>query len=246
MTAVPFQQPRNVVSDYASLQFVVEQLLTRMQTAMPVRVMAVTNDGSVAPVGSVDVVPLVNQVTGDGTTVPHATIFKVPYSRLQGGVNAVIMDPEPGDIGICLFASRDISAVKADPQGAAAEGPDGTVKGAPPGSLRTYNFADAVYVGAILNGVPEQFVQFNTDGIRMVSPTKVRVEAPIAEIVADDRITLQAPTIELKGDIAHTDGDIASEGAYVGQGNVTGQGTSLHTHHHSGVTTGGGTTGPPT
>ena len=128
MTAVPLQAPRNVASDYAALQFVVDQLLHRMQTAMPVRVMAVTNDGGVDPVGRVDVLPLVNQVSGDGQAIPHATIFNVPYSRLQGGTNAVILDPQVGDIGMCLFASRDISAVKADPQAAANNG------GANPGS----------------------------------------------------------------------------------------------------------------
>jgi hypothetical protein len=239
MTATGLQQPRNTASDFAALQFIVDQMLHRMQTAMPVRVMACTNDGGVTPVGTVDVVPLVNQLTGDGTAVPHATIFKVPYSRLQGGRNAVIMDPEPGDIGMCVFASRDISAVKADPQAAADNG------GAIPGSLRTYDFADAVYLFGILNQVPEQFVQFNPDGIRVVSPTLVRVEAPTAEVVADERITLQAPTIELKGDVTHTDGDITSSGKYTGQDDVIGNGTSLHTHKHSGVVPGGGQSGPP-
>ncbi len=179
------------------------------------------------------------QVTGDGQTVPHGTIYNVPYSRWQGGANAVIMDPQVGDIGMCLFASRDISAVKTDPQAAVAN------SGAPPGSKRTYNFADAVYVGAILNGTPAQYVQFNAEGIRVVSPTRVRVEAPVAEIVAEDRITLQAPLIELKGDIAQTDGDITATGEYVGQGDVTGNGVSLHDHTHGGVTAGGAHTGPP-
>ena len=221
---VPIQTPADVASEYAALQFVVESILKRVQTALPVKVVAVTTDGSVAPVGRVDVVPLVNQVSGDGTAVPHATIFNVPYSRLQGGDNAVILDPQVGDIGVCVFASRDISAVKAAPQAAVDSG------GANPGSARTYNFADGIYLGGILNGTPTQFVQFHAAGIRVFSPTKV---------------TLEAPTIELKGDVAQSGGDITATGSYTGEGDVKGNGVSLHDHKTAGVTPGGGISGLP-
>ncbi len=179
MSTAPIQQPRNTATDFATLQFIFEQLLSRVQTSMPVRVMAVTNAGELAPVGRVDVLPLVNQVTGDGQAVPHATIFNVPYSRWQGGTNAVILDPQVGDIGICIFASRDISAVKADPQHAADNG------GANPGSARTYNFADGVYVAGILNGVPTRYVQFNDDGITLVDPAKITLDAPLVIATGD-------------------------------------------------------------
>lgn len=225
MTAVPLQKPSDTASQYGALQFVIESILRRVQTAMPVKVMAVTNDGGVEPVGRVDVLPLINQVTGDGTAVPHATIFNVPYSRLQGGTNAVILDPQVGDVGVCVFASRDMSAVKADPQAAVVNG------GAQPGSQRTYNFADGIYLGGILNGVPEQFVQFHADGIRVYSPTKV---------------TLEAPLIELKGDVAQSGGDITATGSYTGDGDVVGNEVSLHDHVHGGVVVGGSNTGPPT
>jgi hypothetical protein len=218
MTAVAQQKPADVASEYATLQFVIQQMLYRMQTSMPVRVMKVTTNGGVAPVGRVDVLPLVHQIAGDGTAVPHGTVFNVPYSRVQGGANAIIMDPEVGDIGICLFASRDISSVKANPAAAAANG------GANPGSARAFDFADAVYVGAILNAVPTQFVQFSTAGVRVLSPTK---------------ITLEAPAIELKGPVT------ATQTIDAPNGEITSQGTHLHTHTHSGVVPGGGTSGPP-
>ncbi len=196
MTATSQQQPRDTASSYAVLRFTVLQLLSRMNTAMAVRVMAVTNDGGVAPVGRVDVLPLVDQVTGDGQAVPHATIFNVPYSRLQGGANAVILDPQVGDIGMCLFASRDISAVKADPQAAANRTPS---PGAPPGSARTYNFADGVYMGGILNGVPEQYVQFNDDGITVVSPTKITLDAPVVMAGSINLLTHTHPVTTAPG-----------------------------------------------
>lgn len=210
MTEVFGQQfPSTTDNEYNTLAFVVRQLLQKMQTVTLVRVMAVTNSGGVTPVGTVDVRPLVNQMTGDRTAVEHATIFKIPYFRLQGGGNAVILDPQVGDIGMCAFASRDISAVKA------------AKDTANPGSFRQYDWADGLYFGGLLNGVPTQYIRFHAGGV-----------------------DIKAPTITLDGDV-HITGDTNSDGAITAAGDVTGEGTSLHTHIHSGVQPGGGNSGPP-
>lgn len=152
--------------------FAIQQLLSRVQTATLVRVDAVTNDGGLSPVGFVDVTPLVNQVDGAGNPTPHVTIFNIPYFRLQGGANAIVLDPQVGDIGICIFASRDISKVKV------------TKKQANPGSFRKYSFADGLYLGGYLNGTPSQYVQFSTAGIRIHSPTLVKLDAPSVEVTS--------------------------------------------------------------
>lgn len=241
MPAAPNQQPRSTADDYATIQFVVQQLMQGMATATLVRVMACTNAGGVVPVGTVDVQLLVDQVTGDGETVPHGTVFKAPYSRYQGGQNAVILDPEPGDIGICVFASRDISAVKSDPNAARNRKP---VAGAPPGSKRVYSLSDALYVGGVLNAVPTQFVQFNADGIRVVSPTLVRVEAPSIDLVGEDEVNVIAPQINLQGNVAQTDGNVTMSGNLDVQGNITTPGEvtagniGLTTHKHPTAPTG--------
>jgi hypothetical protein len=36
----------------------------------------------------------------------------VPYFRVQGGADAIIIDPKVGDLGIAVFCSRDITGVK--------------------------------------------------------------------------------------------------------------------------------------
>src|SRR6185503_3914263 len=156
--------------DYTKLVFVFNQLLRGLATATVVRVEACTNDGGLAPVGFVDVTPLVNQVDGAGQPTPHDVVYGIPYQRVQGGANAVIIDPEPGDLGIAVFASRDISAVKT------AKAP------ANPGSARTFDYADGMYIGGILNAVPQQYIRFSEDGIELVSPTKVRLQAPVIEL----------------------------------------------------------------
>jgi len=197
------QTPTSATDDYNSLVFVIGQVLAQLQTVTLVRVMAVSNDGGVSPVGTVDVQPLVNQMTGNRQPVAHGTIFNVPYFRLQGGGSAVILDPKVGDIGMCAFASRDISAVKT------AKGP------ANPGSFRQFDWADGLYFGGLLNGVPTQYVRFHAGGI-----------------------DIKAPTITLDGDV-HITGETTADG------DVTAEGISLHDHVHGGVQSGTSDTGPP-
>ena len=153
-------------SDFNTVSFVARAILNRAATCTLVKVIAVTNAGGVSAVGFLDVRPLVNQVDGRGNAVPHGTVHHVPYVRVQGGANAVILDPQIGDIGVCVFASHDVSSVKAR-RGQAN-----------PGSRRRFDMADALYVGGVLNGTPTQYVRFSTLGVDIVSPTRVTITAP--------------------------------------------------------------------
>ena len=167
------------MSDENSQNLIISSLLSRLQTASLVQVKSVTGTGLLAPVGFCSVSPLVHQMDGAGNVQPHGIINNLPYFRLQGGQNAVIMDPEVGDIGLALFASRDISSVKA------------TKAAAPPGSRRRHDWADGLYLGGFLNGAPQQYVQFlrNRAGINVISPGP---------------ITLQAPTVAVEGNLTVT------------------------------------------
>lgn len=172
------QSQESSSSEYNALVFVISQILNRVQTVSLVRVVKVYSAGEVQQVGMLDVQPLVNQMTGDRKSEPHGTIFGIPYFRLQGGKNAVIIDPEVGDIGMCGFCSRDISAVKVRKDLAN------------PGSYRVFDWADGLYLGGFLNGIPEQWIQFSTAGIVVHSPVKIRLEAPAIEISGADTIAL--------------------------------------------------------
>lgn len=142
------QTPQVEGDAYNTLDFIVRQLLTKVNTCCVVQVVACTNNGDVSPVGTVDVTPMVNQMTGARIAVPHGTLYKLPYTRSQGGSSAIILDPQPNDIGIVVFSQRDITNVKK------------TKKRGNPGSFRTFNWADGIYCGSILNGTPEQYIAF--------------------------------------------------------------------------------------
>lgn len=150
------------------------QFLKQVNTAIPVRVVAV-NGGGVAPVGSVDVVPLVSQRDINGTGYENPKLNNVPYFRIQGGKNAIVIDPEVGDMGLAVFCQRDISATK-----------ESRGESVPP-SMRTHAMGDAVYIGGLLNGTPSQYVFFNPggNGVTVVSPVSVSVNAPSVSVSCD-------------------------------------------------------------
>jgi len=172
-------------NDFNAHSLLIQSLINKVATVTLVQVVAVRGTG-LEPVGFVDVHPLVSQMDGRGQAVPHGTIHNLPFFRLQGGANAVIMDPLAGDIGLALFCSSDISAVKATK----AEGL--------PGSRRRYSWADGCYLGGWLNGAPTQYIQFGAEGIAVTSPTAVTIDAPTVTITGAVSVM---GNIEIDGDI---------------------------------------------
>jgi hypothetical protein len=94
---------------------------------------------------------------------------------LQGGKNAIIINPQVGDIGFIGFCDRDISGIV------------DTRKDSLPPTNRKNDWADAIYLGGILNGAPEQYVQLKTDGTMVLhSPKSITMSAPTINIDADN------------------------------------------------------------
>ena len=236
------QFPSTATTEYDSLNFIVNQLISNLSTCTLAQVTATTRTGLLERVGFVDVQPLVHLINGNKDIMPNARLSNLPVFRLQSGNNAVIIDPEVGDIGIVVFASRDISSVKvnaiADKNKAASQ----------PGSFRRYSLSDGLYIGGVLNTTPTQYIRYNnTDGITIHSPvkitinapevvvqgtTKVTVTSPDVAIVASTKMTINAPTLGITANTTFT-------------GTVTANGKVIDERHtHSGVQSGQGTTGP--
>lgn len=165
-TATPLQQATSADTDFQAQEFFVLSRILNRQTVTVVQVMAVTPPAS-GLVGTVDVLPMVGQVDGGGNVTPHETVYGRPYSRVQGGANAIIMDPVVGDIGVMVFASRDISSVIA------------SQKTAPPASGRLFSYADGLYLFSISRGTPTQYIQFLTSGINIKSTGNVNINGAI-------------------------------------------------------------------
>jgi hypothetical protein len=215
-TATPLQQPNSADTDFQALEFFVLSRILNRQTSTLVQVVAVTPPTS-GLVGTIDVLPLVGQVDGAGNVTPHETIYNRPYSRVQGGANAIIMDPVVGDIGVMVFASRDISSVAS----IAGQVPvPANQLPAPPASGRLFSYADGLYLYSIARGTPTQSITFSNSGIAITTPHQVT-------ITASGGVNINGAQISNAGEVTDALGKV------------------LGTHIHGGVQTGGGTSGPP-
>lgn len=217
--AVPFQGPTSSATDFQALQFFLEQRLRKVQTSILVEVLAVQPAGTgelSGTVGTVDVQILVDQVDGAGNVVPHVKLFGRPYSRIQGGQNAYICDPQVNDIGLMVFGSRDLSNVIE------------SLVNSPPGSNRLFSYADGLYVGGYLNGAPVNYVRIADNGaIDIVSTQSVSITAPTVSITTTGNVDINGAIISSAGEVTDAAGKV------------------LGTHIHSGVQPGGGDSGPP-
>lgn len=135
-------------SNYNKFRYGVQCQIKDISTCLPVRVVNVQRGGNTGSAAYVDVLPLVTGVAGDGSTVEPTTLYHLPYSRIQGGRAALIIDPEPGDIGIAVFAQSDTSTVKS-----------GTTEPQQPGSLRKFSQSDGWYIGGFLNTAPAVYIE---------------------------------------------------------------------------------------
>lgn len=181
--------PADNSSDIGRLNFIMTAAMSGLRTAMPVIVKAVTNSGGVSPIGYVNVQPLVSGMDGNKNLMPHGTIYNVPYMRIQGGSNGIILDPVVGDIGIATVCDRDISTVKNAKTVSA------------PGSTRKNDMSDMVYLMTIIGSAPTQYVQFNSSGITITSPVNVTVNAPTAIVNSSTSVTMNTPLLKVSGNI---------------------------------------------
>lgn len=214
-------------------EWTILQLLRKIHTADLVKVLAVYP--TAGTVGFVDVQPLVQERTTRDVVIAQAPIFRLPYMRLQGGASAVILDPVVGDLGVAVFAERDITnAINTREQGAAP-------------TNRAFDAADGLYFGGFLNADPTQYVQFNPDGgITLVSTGDITLQAP-GDIVIEaggnltldvtGNVQVSAATTTWAGPVTFTSPVTIPAGATIG-------GLPFASHRHTSASAGSPTSTP--
>lgn len=242
--------------------FLIEQIIRdTVNTAELVIVKNVYAGGSGSMTGYVDVMPLVCQTDAYNNTLPTSTIFHLPYSRVQGGIAALVIDPSIGDIGIAIFVKRDSSGVK-----------QGATEPVQPASFRSFDQADGFYIGGFLNKQPAAWLEIGASSgeidlhttianVNIASDSgNITINAPNGTIVATTQTaTVNASMTTFNGSVTITDGLLVGgiargigNNALKMQGgleNITGtivsNGITLESHVHSGVDTGPSNTGGP-
>ena len=189
-------RPEQTVSGAAQDMYIINNLIANIHTMMPVKILSVTvPPDSLAPIGRCEVLPLVQQIDGSNNVYPMGKIINVPYLRVQGGKNAIVIDPQVGDVGLCGFCERDISIVKRTGELSA------------PDTRRKYDINSAVYMFTMMSGTPTQYIHFKTSGIDIKTTGDLNINGLI--IKADGTlITKDGDTVD-----KHNHGGVQSGGS---------------------------------
>ena len=198
-------------SEYNAISFLVEQAIKGMvNTAIPVRVDSCTKPGVGGAAGYVSATPLVMQRGADGKSLQPVSLPQLPYIRLSASTAAIVIDPQPGDVGFAVFAQQDISNLKA-----------GSSDPVQAGSFRTFDMSDGVFIPAILGVTPTTFVHLDpeTGEITIKAPTKITIEAPAIELKG--ALQMGNSTGSGTGDTMKITGNLDVTGSVKTDGNVT-------------------------
>lgn len=204
-------RPEQSVGGAAQDKFIIQQLISNVHTMIPVKVISVSiPEDTLSPIGRCEVQPLVQQVDGNNNVYGRGQIINVPYLRVQGGKNAVVLDPVKDDIGLCGFCERDISMVKR------------TGAEAAPNTRRQYSLNDAVYMFTMMGDTPEQYVHFMQNEIHIKATNKIVLDAPMVEAtgqiqaqgIIKSMIDVFANAISL---LTHKHGGVQSGGSDTGE-----------------------------
>ena len=149
-------------SDGDMIQFIARQAINGMATVTLVRIEAVNGD-------KVDVRPMVHQIDGAGTAIPHGIIHDLPFFTLRAGAAAIRAVPVVGDIGMAAFCHSDTTSVRA------------TKEPAPPPTRRRFDWSDGLYLGGFLG--PEA-----TTWIDVIDGT-VEIKAATIKLLGDGEVT---------------------------------------------------------
>lgn len=203
-------------SEYNAISFLCEQMIKGMvNTAIPVRVDSCTKPGVGGAAGYVSATPLVQQRGADGNALMPVSLPQLPYYRVQAGTAAVVLDPQPGDIGLAVFSQQDASNVK-----------EGTSEPVQAGSFRAFDMSDGFFVASHYGQTPTTFVHLDPE------KGEVTIKAPT-------KITIDAPQIELKGAVtmggAGSSDTITLDGSIVTNGNISTSGEVRAGHFYGPV-----------
>ena len=212
---------------YNALDFAMNQKLKDgMQTSFVGRIDSCSGKGSEAGSGTVSATQLTAQADASGKSLPMPSMTKLPYTRLQGGIAAVIIDPVPGDICVFSCCKQDISGIK-----------QGTSQPVPAGSYRSFSQSDSIAVGAIHTKTPEVWIEIKQDKTVIIhAPKGVKIETDETVEVAAKKVDITAPEVSIKG-------NVKIAGSVTSTGDMSAGGKSYLSHTHRGDS--GGTTSAP-
>lgn len=222
--ANPSQDPADDDTLGGTFRMVLRKFLQGTDGMLPAIVIAVDEKRNYATVK-----PLVMVQATDDTLTARAQIASVPIYTVGAGNYVMSFPIKPGDLGWIIANDRDISLFLQENKEAA------------PNTSRLHSFEDGVFF-------PDNARKWTLAGADAEAATWQSLDGTIKVTLGADMIHVVHPTkVEITTPLAHFTGDLTAEGTIRGKTDVlSGAGEiSGKTHHHTGVTTGGGNSGGP-
>lgn len=211
----------------------------------------------------VDVQPLINDLNKDGTSEEQPQILSVPV-LLPGSEHSLVSFPlNVGDNVMCVFSQRSMDNYKAsigqptrpndyrmhsDQDAVAIPGLRTFSRSVNKTSVRKFPHSPAtdLVIAHNIGSGTEVMIQMKQNGDVIINTDfNVIVNSLTAEINATESIKLKAPTMEVNVQNTNWTGNIVHKGNYTQTGISTFNGIPFHTHKHTGVTPGNGTSATP-
>lgn len=197
---------------------IIEYNLDKLSTALPCIVVSVAEN-------AVDVKSALLTRYRDDSVAEGATLLNVPLVTPGSSTALVNIPVKPGDIVLCIFSMRGLDAFKAG---------DGTP--AAPTDFRMFDKRDAMAIPGIfpfeMHPNLKRVLPFNPDALSLTQDIGLPTES-IVEL-SDAGITLKQGATSVV---------VSSAGVDI-TGLLTINGVPFPLHTHTGVTTGGGLSGP--
>lgn len=217
----------------------------------------------------VDIQPTINQKFQDGTVKEYPTIGGVPVSFQVSKKAGFTFPIEVGDTGMAIFSMRNMDGWKggngrpSSPTNFAKMDksdaiflpgiqPPGIAVNNPAKHVLTHDTKDVVLFGNL--GGAEAEIRIRADGSIGITTSNmpIIINGSDVTINAATSLNLNTPSLTVDADNTLWLGNMTYQGNIIHTGNYTQTGTyvlntiNINLHKHTGVTTGGGTSGPST
>lgn len=191
----PSIDPANNGTLSGMMQFCVNKILSRVDGALPAKVVAYDRETNRAQVQ-----PLIAMVTTDQTIISRAQIASVPVFQFGAGNFMLSFNLMPNDLGWIIANDRDISLFLKNYQESK------------PNTNRIHSFSDAFFLPDVMTNYtisPEDeqnAVLQSRDGTVKISLGigKIKISAPIVEIDSVTTVVMTTPVLAVNGNITAT------------------------------------------
>lgn len=166
------------------------KILTTVHTAIPVRVDKVVRPNHSGGAGYLSATPLIMQVDNEGNGLPQVSIPKLRWFRYQAGTCAIICDPKAGDVGLAVFAQRDVSVLTG---GNEPKRPD---------TYRAFDMSDGFYIGGYWGQIPQTYIEINDGQVEIKANVHIIGKVTTTDTITADKDIITKANVTATGDVS--------------------------------------------